>query len=187
MEVVISSESGGEGGDRTLDPRLMSPLLYRLSYLARIRNRTARSIPNPRGRSQWRLRAGRSPSAPLASVCRFAPNEPRRELGIPSQSEHTSMRNTHPFLHHVPKAIFPPSAGRLPPFAHGRCSSGTDGCVQARARMDERGETASPRCMARWCDRLAVRRLRLYSPTAGELRDPEESRPCPCEQITRAR
>ena len=25
---------GGEGGDRTLDPRLMSPLLYRLSYLA---------------------------------------------------------------------------------------------------------------------------------------------------------
>ena len=27
-------EVGGEGGDRTLDPRLMSPLLYRLSYLA---------------------------------------------------------------------------------------------------------------------------------------------------------
>lgn len=25
---------GGEGGDRTLDPRLMSPLLYQLSYLA---------------------------------------------------------------------------------------------------------------------------------------------------------
>ena len=28
------AKDGGEGGDRTLDPRLMSPLLYRLSYLA---------------------------------------------------------------------------------------------------------------------------------------------------------
>ena len=54
--------------------------------------------------AQCRLRAGSPPSSPLASVCRFAPNEPRRSLGIPSQSERTSMQNTHPFLHHVPKA-----------------------------------------------------------------------------------
>ena len=54
--------------------------------------------------AQCRLRAGSPPSSPLASVCRFAPNEPRRSLGIPSQSERTSMRNAHPFLHHVPKA-----------------------------------------------------------------------------------
>lgn len=30
-----SNANGGEGGDRTLDPRLMSPLLYLLSYLAK--------------------------------------------------------------------------------------------------------------------------------------------------------
>ena len=37
---------GGEGGDRTLDPRLMSPLLYRLSYLAMVLKRTSESISN---------------------------------------------------------------------------------------------------------------------------------------------
>ena len=31
---LMHFKAGGEGGDRTLDPRLMSPLLYRLSYLA---------------------------------------------------------------------------------------------------------------------------------------------------------
>ena len=54
--------------------------------------------------AQCRLRAGSSPSSPLASVCRFAPNEPRRSLGIPSRSRRSSMRNAHPLLHHVPKA-----------------------------------------------------------------------------------
>ena len=54
--------------------------------------------------AQCRLRAESSPSSPLASVCRFAPNEPRRSLGIPSRSRHASTQSAHPLLHHVPKA-----------------------------------------------------------------------------------
>ena len=54
--------------------------------------------------AQCRLRAGSSPSSPLAPVCRFAPNEPRRSLGIPSQTRHVSRQSAHPLLHHVPKA-----------------------------------------------------------------------------------
>ena len=46
--------------------------------------------------AQCRLRTGSPPSASLASVCRFATNEPRRSLGIPSQSERTSMQSAHP-------------------------------------------------------------------------------------------
>ena len=54
---------------------------------------------------------------------------------------------------------------------------------RAWARMDERGDTASPRRAWRWCDRLAMHRLRLNGQTTGELRDPEESHPCPSERI----
>ena len=43
--------------------------------------------------AQWRLRAGSSPSPPLASICRFASNEPRRSLGIPSRSRYASMQS----------------------------------------------------------------------------------------------
>ena len=45
------------------------------------------------------------------------------------------------------------------------------------ARMDERGDAASPRCVLRFCDRLAVHGSRLYCLITGELRDPEESHP----------
>ena len=39
---------GGEKGDRTLDLRLMSPALYQLSYLAKVRRgRQVHMIPNP--------------------------------------------------------------------------------------------------------------------------------------------
>ena len=47
------SVDGGEGGDRTLDPRLMSPLLYRLSYLAMVLKRTGESISKVASKSQW--------------------------------------------------------------------------------------------------------------------------------------
>ena len=36
---------------------------------------------------------GSSPSPPLASICRFASNEPRRSLGIPSRSRHASLQS----------------------------------------------------------------------------------------------
>ena len=45
------------------------------------------------------------------------------------------------------------------------------------ARMDERGDAASPRCALRFCDRLAMHGLRLCGLIMGELRDPEESHP----------
>ena len=63
--------------------------------------------------AQWRLRAGSSPSPPLASICRFASNEPRRSLGIPSRSRHASLQSGN-HAHVLTKPDFATQAGFSP-------------------------------------------------------------------------
>ena len=63
--------------------------------------------------AQWRLRAGSSPSPPLASICRLASNEPRRSLGIPSRSRHASLQSGN-HAHVLTKPDFATQAGFSP-------------------------------------------------------------------------
>ena len=71
---MMSARHGGPGGARTLDPRIKSPMLYRLSYrpdrnslLARIRelrqssNATAGVRPGTGGRAALPPGSGHSP------------------------------------------------------------------------------------------------------------------------------
>ena len=72
-------ENGGQGQNRTADTRIFSPLLYRLSYLAR------GGVFNRRGRRESRRKIGASSPYSLALGPRLASERSRPYLSISKQ------------------------------------------------------------------------------------------------------